>query len=278
MISEEGDSSIHGRALIVAIESALEPLARALEALGWRVLVGARSAAAPGSAEVVIIHYPLLEGLWAQQMASGGWRPRPLWVVVGVPADRSAGLLQAGADLVVADAANADLLAAQIAAVARRARSERDRSPLTGLPGSRLLRQHITDSLAEEPLSLGLLDIDDFKSYNDARGHIAGNGVICALAQAIVELASDRPELFVSHIGGDDFCVAGPRRQIAAIVEQAPQAFVRRLRQTALPGAGNLSLTAVMTTIDHSTITRPHGLRSAFERLAQLKQRAREDD
>ena len=45
-------------------------------------------------------------------------------------------LLRAGADEAVGEDVSADELAARMLALVRRARSERDRSPLTGLPGA----------------------------------------------------------------------------------------------------------------------------------------------
>lgn len=54
-------------------------------------------------------------------------------------------------------------------------------------------------------LSLLLLDVNNFKIVNDTYGHVAGDNVLIAIADALVaEIAEDD---FVSRLGGDEFCV-----------------------------------------------------------------------
>jgi diguanylate cyclase len=52
---------------------------------------------------------------------------------------------------------------------------------------------------------LAVLDVDDFKSINDTRGHAAGDQVLVALAQAL--LGSVRPGDIVARLGGDEFAI-----------------------------------------------------------------------
>lgn len=53
------------------------------------------------------------------------------------------------------------------------------------------------------PLSCVLLDVDDFKAYNDAHGHDAGDEILRSVAKAI--RASARADDLVGRYGGEEF-------------------------------------------------------------------------
>ena len=59
-----------------------------------------------------------------------------------------------------------------------------------------------------EPVSLLLLDIDHFKSYNDAFGHPAGDEALRRFAAVLLGIA--RPYDFVARYGGEEFGVILP--------------------------------------------------------------------
>jgi len=90
--------------------------------------------------------------------------------------------------------------------------------PLTGLYN----RRHINDRLKEEitrfkrynhPFSFLMIDIDNFKAYNDAYGHIKGDQVLKSLADTIA--SSLRTIDIAGRFGGDEFVV---------ILSQTPKA------------------------------------------------------
>ncbi|MHB8417929.1 MAG: diguanylate cyclase [Myxococcales bacterium] len=62
-------------------------------------------------------------------------------------------------------------------------------------------------------LTLGLFDVDDFKSVNDGRGHLAGDQVLAELAAAV--RSKIRREDVFARLGGDEFALALPELSIA---------------------------------------------------------------
>jgi diguanylate cyclase (GGDEF)-like protein/PAS domain S-box-containing protein len=99
---------------------------------------------------------------------------------------------------------------------------------LTGLPNRRTLDEQLPREMARArrasaPLCLAILDIDRFKSYNDAHGHLAGDGMLRDCAEAWdSEL---RGEDIIVRYGGEEFLVLLP----GASLDQAAET-VERLR------------------------------------------------
>lgn len=111
---------------------------------------------------------------------------------------------------------------------ARREAAQRDW--LSGL----LLREPMTDSVGQllansrrrsRPMTIGLLDLDRFKSVNDRHGHAAGDRVIAALGQLLHRRL--RTEDLRCRWGGEEFLVAMPDTDIAT----ASAVLVRLLQE-----------------------------------------------
>ena len=96
--------------------------------------------------------------------------------------------------------------------------------PLTGALNRRGFTERFTAELADHlrhdgrPLGLIVIDLDDFKSINDTRGHAAGDDLLCEVAQTLA--AGLRPADVLGRLGGDEFAVllpeAGPGELRAA--------------------------------------------------------------
>jgi diguanylate cyclase (GGDEF)-like protein/PAS domain S-box-containing protein len=97
---------------------------------------------------------------------------------------------------------------------------------LTGLPNRRALEEQLPQAMARarrcrSPLSVAILDIDHFKDYNDAHGHLAGDEVLRACARAWDSVL--RGEDTIARFGGEEFLVLLPDtspEQAAEITER----------------------------------------------------------
>jgi len=73
------------------------------------------------------------------------------------------------------------------------------------------------------PVSLMLIDLDDFKAYNDANGHVAGDELLSWVAAQIRNTL--RPTDALARIGGDEFAVL-----IAGADARAAEPLAERIR------------------------------------------------
>jgi len=84
---------------------------------------------------------------------------------------------------------------------------------LTGLFNYRYLLQRMDEEIERarrfgRPLSLLMIDADDFKLYNDTHGHIAGDGALAELAGVLHSAVRDID--VVCRYGGEEFAVLLP--------------------------------------------------------------------
>ncbi|MGH3086608.1 MAG: GGDEF domain-containing protein, partial [Rubrobacteraceae bacterium] len=82
--------------------------------------------------------------------------------------------------------------------------------PLTSLNNQSYFRRAASRRLAQAriygmPLSLAMLDLDDFKAYNDVFGHEAGNSMLRFVADVLKR--SFRADDIVARYGGEEFVV-----------------------------------------------------------------------
>jgi len=114
-----------------------------------------------------------------------------------------------------------------------------DASPLTRLPGGVAVENVMNSRLRSgRPIAFCVLDLDNFKVFNDHYGYAHGNNVIKETAK-IIEIAAKTkgsPDDFVGHIDGDDFVVittpTDMQNVCAEIIrlfdERAPQFYDRK--------------------------------------------------
>ncbi len=74
----------------------------------------------------------------------------------------------------------------------------------------KLLSMHWKNCIRYElPMSVIMLDLDNFKNYNDNYGHIEGDVVLKSISSALRDTMY-RPEDFVGRYGGEEFLVVMP--------------------------------------------------------------------
>lgn len=98
--------------------------------------------------------------------------------------------------------------------------------PLTGLANRRVLETALRDTATVamdegSALALAMIDIDNFKTFNDTHGHLMGDHVLRLVAKVLREMTRDCD--VVARYGGEEFAVVLPGASIpeaAAIAER----------------------------------------------------------
>ena len=95
---------------------------------------------------------------------------------------------------------------------------------LTKLHNHRYFQDHLVREIkrikrTQAPLSMILLDIDDFKLLNDTHGHAAGDEVLMSLASIMNDSA--RESDLIARYGGEEFVILMPNTDLAGAVHLA---------------------------------------------------------
>ncbi|RAR42932.1 diguanylate cyclase [Paenibacillus sp. MDMC362] len=89
-----------------------------------------------------------------------------------------------------------------------------------------LLEDEIKKAKANEtPLSLAMIDIDDFKKYNDQFGHLKGDMLLGFLGNYL-KVESETAEVVASRFGGEEFTILMPGYD-----DNKARSFINRLRK-----------------------------------------------
>ena len=129
--------------------------------------------------------------------------------------------------------------------------------PLTGLHNRRYLEARLSEELSRTkrynyPLSFMMIDIDDFKLYNDRNGHQAGDRALEITAQCL--RAALRKVDVASRYGGEEFSILLPQTtlQEAGVIADRIR---RKITDTAYPHGKSQPLGAVTVSIGLSSFS-----------------------
>lgn len=100
---------------------------------------------------------------------------------------------------------------------------------LTGLLNRRVFMERLEDEVARfarlrQPISLIMIDLDNFKYINDNYGHQAGDEVLRRVGQELYTKV--RKYDFIGRYGGEEFCVCAP-----GVDQKGAQELAERLRK-----------------------------------------------
>ena len=174
--------------------------------------------------------------------------------------------------------AEAERLLAQTKNLLAQAVDRADRDPLTGLLNHRSFHKRLeaeaqTASQTGQPLAIAVMDLNNFKFFNDGYGHAVGDDVLRSIAYTLESAC--RPGEILSRFGGDEFALLMPGLGAEAAVKRA-DALLAALNGIGFrpPGADTLiplTLAIGLAVFPDDGLTRLDALAAADLRLVRVK-------
>jgi diguanylate cyclase (GGDEF)-like protein len=146
---------------------------------------------------------------------------------------------------------------------------------LTGCAVRRVLRQRMEVEIerslrSRSPLSLLMVDVDQFKSVNDNFGHVVGDRVLADIGRVL--LANVRTFDVASRLGGDEFAVLLPELDAPGAVRVAERILRALSARCEVP----VTLSIGVSSLDWSNPTVEHFFDEADMALYQVKRAGRD--
>lgn len=137
---------------------------------------------------------------------------------------------------------------------------------LTGVYNRRFYEEKIKDSVLSA--GVAMIDIDDFKVYNDVYGHMAGDSVLSLFASELSHSIRNSDKLI--RYGGDEFLLIMPGVQ-ADTFEGVLKHVLKNIDNVVLPGFSEINLTSSIG----ATISSKERIEVAVNRADRLLYRAK---
>jgi diguanylate cyclase (GGDEF)-like protein len=168
-----------------------------------------------------------------------------------------------------------------------------DANPLTKLPGNLAIEKELFTRLNEtQSFSFCLIDLDNFKSFNDRYSYARGSDLIKWLADLLIRIKNDYATEgdFLGHIGGDDFiliCAPDRVQQLCSKIieefdrgiiehydpEDAKKGFIISIDRNDKPAMfGIMTISIAVVNTDRTLVSEP---REVTQKVSELKQYAK---
>lgn len=191
-----------------------------------------------------------------------------LWDKIGLVNPEMIGLCTAIAEQVAMALGNARLYAD----ASRRA----DHDSLTGLYNHSALLERVDKAVADAAsFSLVLLDVDNFKLFNDTYGHLTGNAVLVSITQTMRETCRDGDA--GGRYGGDELALLLPgatRSEANSVMRRLTETIKQRPYVTATGAVIPISVSAGVACFPEDGHTRQELVAVADADMYQAKRRA----
>ena len=153
---------------------------------------------------------------------------------------------------------------------------------LTGLYNHRFFVEQLSKEMElsrryQSPLGLLMIDIDNFKNYNDTNGHLAGDDLLKRIAE--IFKGTVRRTDYVTRYGGEEFAIILPETNLESsqpVAEKIRRAIEKEVfdNQEAQPG-GNLTISLGVSERDNEFNQPDEFIKSADMALYKAKETGR---
>ncbi len=168
-----------------------------------------------------------------------------------------------------------------------------DANPLTKLPGNLAIEKELFTRLNEtQRFSFCLIDLDNFKSFNDRYSYARGSDLIKWMAELLIKIKNEfgTGDDFLGHIGGDDFILICSPERVQTICnkiieefdkgiiehydpEDAKKGFIISIDRNDKPAMfGIMTVSIAVVNTDRTLINEP---KEVTQRVSELKQYAK---
>ncbi len=126
--------------------------------------------------------------------------------------------------------------------------------PLTGIPNRRAFDQALRSewrrcTRALQPVSVLVVDVDNFKVFNDHYGHLVGDDALCSVARTLTTSVRREGDL-LARFGGEEFAAVLPDVDAVGAMTVAEQ-MVTSIRAVTLRQAPDRQLTISVGVASH---------------------------